>query len=336
MDGAFQVWGGALPYINEIEPSQMDHLGYNPSVSGLNLNFNRVHFEWARQSGQYEIAMDARSALYQPAVNVARMRIIDRDRPIYTYQDAQSYDDWTVARSALGQNGSRWLPVRKPDVYAGEVFHSFARSNGVQLPRPSVRDAAPTGTVIAAHISADAQQIITDCLKYSTNLTAEVLGLSASAKLAGHPENMAPSAARMSKWIATRTGSQVDLRDHSGLSDQSRISAYQMVRLLSAPGVPQRIGPWLKQITLLDSQGDRANLDAVVRAKTGTLNFVSTLAGYVRTKSNRQLAFAIFSADLPARQIAKESHDDLPAGAASWNRRAKDLQQTLINRWARY
>jgi D-alanyl-D-alanine carboxypeptidase/D-alanyl-D-alanine-endopeptidase (penicillin-binding protein 4) len=33
-------------------------------------------------------------------------------------------------------------------------------------------------------------------------------------------------------------------------------------------------------------------------AKTGTLNFVSTLAGYVQAPSGRTLAFSVFCADL--------------------------------------
>ena len=336
VDGEFQVWDGALPYLNEIDASQMDHLGYNPSVSGLNLNFNRVHFEWARTAGNYLVTMDARSSLYRPDVDVARMRIVDRDLPVYTYADAGNYDDWTVARSALGNNGSRWLPVRKPSLYAGEVFHTFAASKGIHMPRPIERTAPPEGNVIAAHNSGDAQNIIADCLKFSTNLTAEVLGLSASAKLAARPEAMQQSAQRMNQWIAERTGASVDLRDHSGLSDQSRVAPYQMVKMLGAAGVPQRIGPWLKSIALLDAERNPIATDISVRAKTGTLNFVSTLAGYIQTTQQRPLAFAIFCADLDKREAAKASQDDVPTGAAEWNSRAKALQQDLLKRWGRF
>ncbi|MEL6641762.1 MAG: D-alanyl-D-alanine carboxypeptidase, partial [Pseudomonadota bacterium] len=71
--GAFFVWDQALPYREEIDPPQLDHLGYNPSVSGLNLNFNRVHFEWRRANGKYTVAMDARSPNVKPDVYTSRM-----------------------------------------------------------------------------------------------------------------------------------------------------------------------------------------------------------------------------------------------------------------------
>ena len=46
--GELRAWGGALPFERVIDPTQPEHVGYNPSISGLNLNFNRVHFEWRR------------------------------------------------------------------------------------------------------------------------------------------------------------------------------------------------------------------------------------------------------------------------------------------------
>lgn len=120
--GAFQVWDGALPYLRAIDPGQQDHLGYNPAVSGLNLNFNRVHFEWVRSQGSYKLTMDARSGRHRPDVDVARMRVVDRSVPVYTYAAQGGVDDWTVARGALGESGARWLPVRSPALYAGDVF----------------------------------------------------------------------------------------------------------------------------------------------------------------------------------------------------------------------
>ena len=94
--------------------------------------------------------------------------------------------------------------------------------------------------------------------------------------------------------------------------------------------------PILKVIALTDQKGDRIrDLPAEVRAKTGTLNFVSALSGYITTAKGRRLAFTFFAADLEAREIGKLSRDDQPPGAASYNTKAKRLQQTLLQRWAR-
>ena len=44
VSGRFLVQEGALPSLRVIDPDQPDHVGYNPAISGLNLNFNRVYF----------------------------------------------------------------------------------------------------------------------------------------------------------------------------------------------------------------------------------------------------------------------------------------------------
>ena len=114
--GAFGVDASAVPEIDLIDPGQPIQVGYNPAISGLNLNFNRVHFEWRRVGDQYDLTMDARAERYQPRVRGSRMRIANRSLPVYTHALGEGVEDWTVARSALGSGGARWLPGRRPAV----------------------------------------------------------------------------------------------------------------------------------------------------------------------------------------------------------------------------
>ena len=125
--GRFLVWEGALPALTGIDSEQPDQVGYNPGISGLNLNFNRVHFEWKRNGDDYAVSMDARSGTLRPEVRAARMRIAARNYRSTPTRMMARYDTWTVARGALGQSGARWLPVRKPGRYAAEVFQVLAR-----------------------------------------------------------------------------------------------------------------------------------------------------------------------------------------------------------------
>ncbi len=204
--GRFLVHDGALPRIATIDASQPDHLGYNPAVSGLNLNFNRVHFEWKKAGESYDVTMDARSEKYRPDVHMTRMRLADRDMPVYTYASQGGVEDWTVARSALGPGGSRWLPVRRPDLYAGEVFQTFARSHGIVLRAPeAVRGVLPK-LLLAERRSIPLQRILRDMLLYSTNLTAEVVGLSATAERGRLGASLAESATEMARWAGATAG----------------------------------------------------------------------------------------------------------------------------------
>ena len=333
--GDFLIWGEALARVDEIDPQQLDHLGYNPAIAGLNLNFNRVHFEWKSQGADYTVTMDARSANHRPAVTVSQMQIVDRRTPVYAYADGGGMDRWSVARRALNSFGSRWLPVRYPALYAGEVFAVFARAQGIVLDKPKLIKDLPAADVVASFKGEPLREVLRDMLRFSTNLTAEVAGMAATAARAGQNRGLRTSALGMTRWAEMRAGIHPAFVDHSGLGDASRISAQDMVRLMTARGVVPQLQPILKAIALTDPKGNRLGVNAEVRAKTGTLNFVSALAGYLVTPNGRRLAFAFFAADVEARARGKLTADEQPAGAASYNTRAKRLQQTLLQRWAR-
>jgi D-alanyl-D-alanine carboxypeptidase/D-alanyl-D-alanine-endopeptidase (penicillin-binding protein 4) len=328
--GRFRVWAGALPAIPLIDPGQLPQHAYNPAIGGLNLNFNRVHFSWEPAGGgDWRVQMDARTDRHVPVVGMARMSVVPRDLPVYTYEDGGTRDLWTVAASALGtEAGARWLPVRKPAIYAAEVFRLLAEAQGVTLPEAEPAS-APDGTEVARHDSAPLTDLLRDMLEFSTNLTAEVLGLSASG--AG---SLAGSARAMAEWAAAQ-GIRGDFVDHSGLGDASAISPVEMGNALARawggalPGL-------LKSIPLLDPDGEPlARPPGSVVAKTGTLNFVTTLAGYLQpAQGGPDMAFAIFAHDPQARARALAAGDEIPDGARAWNRRARALQQALLQRWA--
>lgn len=330
--GRFLCWRGALPYAEEIEPSQLDHLGYNPAVSGLNLNFNRVHFQWARSGGDWRVTMDARTETRVPRVTMASVRVVGRSVPVFT---AEGPDRWTVARGALGNGGSRWLPVRQPALYAGDVFKTLAEEVGITLPAPEVVDDLPRGrTELVQHQSATLRKILQDLLRFSTNITAEVCGLAATQAKLGKELDIEGSASEMTRWVGETHGIECDFVDHSGLSDANRISAGEMVRLLNAVGPDSDLRPILRNIVLRDAENNVIeNTSVEVRAKTGTLNFVSALSGYVKTADGSDLTFAIFAANLERRAQGKASGDEVPAGSREWNRRARRLHQVLLQRW---
>lgn len=333
--GRYRYWEGALPARAAIDDGQLPQLSYNPALSGLNLNFNRVYFSWSRSGSHYALTLEARSRRRRPQVSMAHIDVTDAVGGPYTFRQQGGVDRWTIARSSLGNRGGRWLPVRQPGAYAADVLRTLAASQGITLGAPSAMRHRPGGTALVTHQSAPLTKILHDMLKYSTNVTAELVGLSASVARAGRIGSTEESAAAMTAWLASSLGVRAHFVDHSGLGAASRISPNAMVAVLSGPGVADKLTPLLKPITLLDRRGRALSQQpARVMAKTGTLNYVSNLAGYMQTARGQSMAFAIFSSDLQARAALGDSDSEVPPGVRSWTGRARRLEQTLLRGWS--
>ncbi|WP_406870652.1 D-alanyl-D-alanine carboxypeptidase/D-alanyl-D-alanine-endopeptidase [Thioclava sp. 'Guangxiensis'] len=329
--GRFLVWGGAIPYAEEIARDQPVYVSYNPAVSGLILNFNRVYFAWKRAGNGYQVTMDAPGDAYKPRAYTASMTVAARQAPLFSYSDRGGKEQWSVAASALGRSGSRWLPVRHPVAYAGDVFQTLARSQGCPLPAAEEARSQPAGTVLVTHASHRLPDILEDMLKYSTNLTAEAVGMTSST-VRGLPASVGRSGASMSQWIAARAGTQaIDLVDHSGLGGNSRVTPLDMVRVMAA-GQPVGLRNLVKPFKMRDASGKTyASQPFRVDAKTGTLNFVSTLTGYMTAPNGRELVFSILTGDVDRRRRTQD--EDRPAGSVQWVKRSKILQSQLLMRW---
>ena len=319
----FLVWGGALPQMDRIAADQASHLAYNPALSGMILNFNRVHLGWQREGAGYALSLEARGGRLGPRAYTITASAEDQ-APLFTYRQSPTQEIWQFSRAAMGRAGSRWLPVRRPELYAGDVFQTLCRARSLVLPTPEIAADLPPGAVeVAGHDSPPLAALLRDMLYFSTNLTAEVLGLQAS----GAPD-LRSSAAAMQAWLlAQGQGQRFHLADHSGLSDDSRVRARGMAQMMA--GAVDLLPPLLKADPL--AQGGAVL--ARVRAKTGTLNFVSNLAGYVDAPDGRRLGFAILCADSP--RLARTRGQELPAGLRPWIGTARQLQGQMIEGWAR-
>ncbi|WP_322324899.1 D-alanyl-D-alanine carboxypeptidase/D-alanyl-D-alanine-endopeptidase [Cypionkella sp.] len=337
--GKFVAYAGALPERVEISGDQPDFVGYNPAISGLMLNFNRVNFVWKAVNDGYSLAMNAEGARFVPPVSMARVQVVDRDVPVFAYEAGTAGDNWTVARGALGREGSRWLPVRHAAAYAAEVFQTLCAAQGIKLPNAEVVYTLPAAAEIVRHESEVLPDLLRKMMRFSTNLTAEAVGLAASG--AGTLEG---SAAVMTTWAQRRFGVQAVFGDHSGLGPKSRISPSAMVQVMIAARRDKRLSmlhDLLKTVDLPSVDGKpaakaaKSGSMARVHAKSGTMNFVSNLSGYVDAPGGRSLAFAIFTADVPRRAAVPVWNRESPEGDRAWVKRAHRLQGQLLHRWGK-
>jgi D-alanyl-D-alanine carboxypeptidase/D-alanyl-D-alanine-endopeptidase (penicillin-binding protein 4) len=144
------------------------------------------------------------------------------------------------------------------------------------------------------------------------------------------------SAHAMTQWAGERLGMTSTFVDHSGLGAGSRVTAADMANaFLVAYRGNMGLKPILKDIGMRDDKGKEIkNHPVKVVAKSGTLNFVSGLAGHIVPPGGREMIFAIFSGDPARRDAVPVSQREAPEGGAGWTKRARRLQGQLISRWA--
>jgi D-alanyl-D-alanine carboxypeptidase/D-alanyl-D-alanine-endopeptidase (penicillin-binding protein 4) len=328
--GRFLVATGALPDIAETDPGQPEHAPYNPAVSGVNLNFNRVFLAWGPGEGGPALALSAPGARFEVPVEGIRAEVAPGGLPRHRFEGRKEV--WSLPRADLPGRGSLWLPVRAPGLYAGEVFRRLAAKAGLAVPEAEVVPVA-AGALVAVRESERLEPMLRDMLRYSTNLTAEVAGLQATRARAATPDGLAASGAAMTAWARARFGlGGAAFVNHSGLSDATRLTAAEQVAVLrQAEGGP--LPGLLKPRPILDARRRPMQTPGVeLVAKTGTMDFVSALAGYLTGR--RRLAFAIFAADPAARARIRPEERANPPGAAAWAARARAQEQALLRRWA--
>ena len=347
-DGALLADGTALPQVSEITTAQEVDAAYNPSVSGLNLNFNRVHVKWDARKGRERLSVEAAATRLSPQVEIVRVALAPAPgAPLFAFREEGGSEHWQMAREAYRGQAARWLPVKRPALYAGEVFRKLAAGEGIAL-GPARAGRAPAGAeVLAVHRSRPLADILREMLRHSTNLTAEVTGAAAARAIGAEAESLAQSAAVMNAWAGSVAGfplgdPEFRLVNHSGLTLESRVSPRRMAALLTALGVRAPVlsaGLSAAHANLpgvagylrphdVSAEGVPIAFDRLeVVAKTGTMSYVRGLAGYVATPGGRRLAFAIFSNDLDRRGAGPERVDK------AWMNRAKGFEQALIRAW---
>jgi serine-type D-Ala-D-Ala carboxypeptidase/endopeptidase (penicillin-binding protein 4) len=183
-----------------------------------------------------------------------------------------------------------------PEREAAETLTRKLEALGVRVQGRPGSGRPPGGLeTIASVTSQPLQRLLTKMLRPSDNFVAETLGKRLGAETRGVPGTIAKGAAAIEAWTDGH-GTGFTLNDSSGLSYANRVTAEGIVRLLWF-AEDQPWGPDLRRALPTGGQGTlRHRLRGVdVRAKTGTLDDVSALSGWVRSRSGDWIEFSVLS-----------------------------------------
>lgn len=231
--------------------------------------------------------------------------------------------------TGLMVNGGRVRPKqqaprsRQPDLAAGQVF---AKLLGVPPSAVTVGRAGQGATELGAVESLSVLRLVEIMLRDSDNVVAESLARQV-ALARGAPasfEGAAQATTEVLEELGLPTG-QVRLFDGSGLSRNNRLTTALLAGLLTLAagddhaklsglfaGLPVAGYSGTLHDRFAGHSGTAAGL---VRAKTGTLNGVSALAGVVVDADGRLLSFSLIANGVPGGPDAAEAVLDRIAAA---------------------
>jgi len=200
--------------------------------------------------------------------------------------------------------------TREPEAFAARSLTKQLEKRGVAVVGRAGSGEPPEGLADVAIVrSRPLRSILAAMDRPSDNFYAEVLGKVLGAKAAGLPGTIAKGAAAIRDWVAGH-GVDFSLYDGSGLSYANRVTARGILQLLWVADAAAW-GPVLREALATGGQGtleDRLH-GVKVRAKTGTLDGVSALSGWVwLEKEGAWTEFSILSRGMP-KWIASSIED---------------------------
>jgi D-alanyl-D-alanine carboxypeptidase/D-alanyl-D-alanine-endopeptidase (penicillin-binding protein 4) len=202
--------------------------------------------------------------------------------------------------------------------YAGGLFKTLLRENGItctgQIRNSRIPRSASAGKPLYVYQSPPLCDLVNGMMKYSNNFYAEMIFKTLSAIQDSGNGSWEKSSYMVQNWWKSRQlpGNPV-IVNGSGLGDCNRISAAQLVALLSYVWKQKAYMPeYVAALPLagvdgtLKSRFKGTPLESTVRGKTGTLNDfgVCTIAGYVMLPS-ATYAYAILFNSAPTQHSSQ-------------------------------
>jgi len=315
------------------DPGDFDgrpHRTYNvlPNALLVNLQSSEFIVRPADDAQSVEVAVDPFPS---------NLRVENRIRPVTarcagrnrTFNIQQPVDDptrvvvsGTVSVSCPRQSVRR--VILTPAEFAYGTFRQLWEQQGGTIKGGLQRAPVPTtARELLSQESLTLAEIIRVTNKFSSNVMARTLVLTLDAEKGNLPATPAGGEAVINDWLKSRglEFPELVISNGSGLSREARISGDSLAKVLQAAWKSRFAPEFLATLPLggldgtLRKRFERVPDPSRVRMKTGTLNGVSSIAGYVTGDSGRTYAVVIM---VNSKGAQYGSGDKIQASVIEW------------------
>lgn len=223
---------------------------------------------------------------------------------------------------------SQYKKVDQPALYFGFTLKQLLAQRGVKVKGRIRTGAVPYNAKLLTAAASDTLDIVLKRLnKNSSNFVAEQLIKTIGAEVKGAPGSHVKGVEAVEDFlereVGIRRGTYV-MKNGSGLNDSNRFSASQATQLLLHMVQKFPIAPeYLSALAIAAKDGtlkyrfEGSEAVGRLRAKTGTLENVSALSGYVQAIGGERFVFSVMVNDFPGRASSVVQHIDALGAAVA-------------------
>ncbi|MGV3522987.1 MAG: D-alanyl-D-alanine carboxypeptidase/D-alanyl-D-alanine endopeptidase [Candidatus Sericytochromatia bacterium] len=306
---------------------------YSARLSALSLNLNTVEVRVRpTQSGQmagvtlkpdntfFEIINKTRTSGGRTRLQISRQLVNGRNQIIVS---GNVY--------VRGRTEVETINLDNPTLYVGNVVQTQLHKEGITLQGRLRQGVTPNGSALLASTeSPPLRDIVAELNKNSVNLIAENLLKFLGANYEGVPGTAAKGAKVIQeRFLVSQVGlprnPQMVIADGSGLSPLNRVTAHVLVSVLKHMYDQYDVSvDFVSSLAISGVDGtlkkrmNTPELKRRVRAKTGFINGVSGLSGFVYTKDNEVLVFSFLMNHFRNYHSAVSTQEQLCAQLVNW------------------
>lgn len=279
---------------------------YSAQISGLNLNENVI--DVTIKPGQK--VGDSASIVLSPATDY--LSINNYCKTSIAKSEKTTLIERLYGKNAIDVTGNipidcpanvpdRSVTVEEPTLYACSVLKDILKSNGIEVcGKTEIGRKPDSAELVATHYSPPISEMLKLVNKPSDNLIAECLFKNLGREIGG--QGSSDASAKVETDFLKKIGGdigEINIADGSGLSREDLISPKNIVAILSYMFYQKNGEYYINSLPVAGVDGTLRNrLKGTfaannLKAKTGSINHVSSLSGIVKTKAGENIVFSI-------------------------------------------
>jgi D-alanyl-D-alanine carboxypeptidase/D-alanyl-D-alanine-endopeptidase (penicillin-binding protein 4) len=294
---------------------------FSAPLAGINLNYNRLeiktlpahkaqtqaHVIVRPQTSYVSVSTRAQTTSEKSSKNLSLTikNISEQKTWAPNNNDGLSFGDHIFIDGTIPSKAPpsySLLAIKDPGLFAGTFLQEQLQRQGIKFTGKILRKKIPYDAIkIASHQSRALAEALIDFTKISLNLPNDALIKAIAAQAGEKPATFTGGLKLVGEFLSREVGIKDPMItvDGSGISRYNLITPNQMLKILLYAANNFSMGPeFLAAMPLAGQDGTLSArlmpLAGNIRAKTGTLANVSSLAGYYLGPRHQRFAFTIF------------------------------------------